>query len=152
MSGSKDFYKCHIPLKVSNDITCYLHLTWYQLLWIILPTWILAHLCRNEHCKSTRVALNYHSSHAYGRNIWKFYDPNLFDLNKLYCDVYNDALTESESIFGKLTMVVTNRTCYIDKNEKQYLLTIGLDNGVSVNTLIGISTFRSWKNGLNVIK
>ena len=66
--------------------------------------------------------------------------------------MYNDALTESESIFGKLTMVVTNRTCYIDKNGKQYLLTIGLDNGVSVNTLIGMSTFRSWKNGLNVIK
>ena len=64
----------------------------------------------------------------------------------------NYALTKTESTYGKLTVVVTYCTRYIGENGKQALLPIGLGNILSVNTLLGLPTFISWKIVLGATK
>ena len=64
----------------------------------------------------------------------------------------NNALTKNESTYGKITVVVTYCDFYIGKNGKQYLLPIIIGNSVSVNNLLGLSKFFSWKIVLGVKK
>ena len=72
-------------------------------------------------------------------------DHDSFEPIKLGCAVDNNDITKTESTYGKLSVVVTYRDCYIEKNGKQALLLIGLGNGVAVNTLFGLTTLLSWK-------
>ena len=71
---------------------------------------------------------------------------------EIACAVDNYAITKTESTYGKISVVVTYHTNYIGENGKQSLLPIGIGNGVSVNTLIGLPTFFSWKIVLDVTK
>ena len=87
-------------------------------------------MCCNEHWKYTSTSIDYHSAPASGRKYENVYNHDTFDTNKLACAVDNYALAKTESTYGKLTTVVTYRTCYIEKNGKQALLPIVLGNGV----------------------
>ena len=59
-----------------------------------------------------------------------------FKPNKLSCAVDKNDLTKTESTYEKIIVFVTYHTVCIDKNGKQCLLPIGLDNGVTVRTLL----------------
>ena len=72
-------------------------------------------------------------------------DHNSFEPIKISGAVDNGDITKTEITYGKLAMVLTYHTTYIDKIGKKSLLLIGLSNSVSVNTLIRLPTFCSLK-------
>ena len=57
----------------------------------------------------------------------------------------NDALKKTGSTYVTITVIVTYRNSYIEKNGKKYLLLIGLGNSVAVNIILGLPTYCSWK-------
>ena len=69
-------------------------------------------------------------------------DTDEFQPITLDCFVPSSA-AEKDAI--KLSDVVTYKTRYHDKNGKMITLSFGLGEAISINTIIGLSTFRGWK-------
>ena len=65
----------------------------------------------------------------------------------MYCAVPS-LLADKEA--SKLTDIVTYKTRYTDVNGKMLTISFGLGDSISVNTIIGLPTFRAWELVLNL--